>query len=185
MTIGKRLETFVAISGKSRKAFSQLAKIPYRTLQDYLADKRKPGADHLVRLAESGIDVHWLLTGQIKSPSIPLAELEQEETQQAELLWADVSFSLHLKEKASERTDQFHARYLKQHGETLPFDTLLRVYGEYFLMMVRVSAKIAPHLLELRTKGVENHQLIDDVVDAAVGEYLDKKVAGRLKLSLD
>ena len=68
-TPGARLREAIVARGRTLAAFAQEANIPYRTLQTYLSDHGKPGAEHLTRLLEAGIDVSWLLTGRV-GPSV-------------------------------------------------------------------------------------------------------------------
>lgn len=42
---------------------AHMTSIPYRTLQDYLADKSKPGTPHVMLLAQAGLEIHELLLG--------------------------------------------------------------------------------------------------------------------------
>ena len=62
-TLGARLRGVIALQGRKLSEFAAAASIPYRTLQNYVRDERKPGPDHLSRLARAGVDVVWLLTG--------------------------------------------------------------------------------------------------------------------------
>jgi transcriptional regulator with XRE-family HTH domain len=62
--IGGRLRRLLRMRGQSIREFSEIAGIPYRTLQDYLAGKAKPGAEQLARVAAAGLDVNFLLTGK-------------------------------------------------------------------------------------------------------------------------
>ena len=65
MSIGKRLRDIILSKNSNLKEFSQNAKIPYTTLQQYLADDRKPGTDALIKIStQSHISIDWLLTGQ-------------------------------------------------------------------------------------------------------------------------
>ncbi len=65
MSIGKRLRLVIDTSGSKVTEFSDSTGIPYRTLQQYLSDKRSPATEALTKICEqTSIDVHWLLTGQ-------------------------------------------------------------------------------------------------------------------------
>jgi hypothetical protein len=64
-TLGERLRLFIMTRRLSIKDFAGHCGVPYRTIQEYLVDKRKPGADHLGRMAQCGLDVNWLLTGNV------------------------------------------------------------------------------------------------------------------------
>ncbi len=65
MSIGQRLREIILIKNKNLKEFSENANIPYTTLQQYLADDRKPGADALIKIStQLHISIDWLLKGQ-------------------------------------------------------------------------------------------------------------------------
>ena len=49
----------------SLKAFALMVGVPYRTLQNYVAETREPQAAVLSQICtQSGVNGHWLLTGQ-------------------------------------------------------------------------------------------------------------------------
>jgi len=65
MSIGKRLRQAIDMSGLNVTEFSISTGIPYRTLQQYLADNRAPAAEALTKICEqTNIDINWLLTDQ-------------------------------------------------------------------------------------------------------------------------
>lgn len=66
MSLGTRLRQFINLNGMTVRELEKRSGIPYRSLHEYLSDKRKPGADHLVKLIGAGVDVEWLLTGALR-----------------------------------------------------------------------------------------------------------------------
>lgn len=65
MSIKERLRESMDGKGLTIKALSDLSKIPYRSLQNYLRGEREPNAEALVALsAHLGISIDWLLTGK-------------------------------------------------------------------------------------------------------------------------
>lgn len=51
----------------SLKSFSELADIPYRTLQNYILSGREPSSEALVKLhTHLGINLNWLMLGEGK-----------------------------------------------------------------------------------------------------------------------
>lgn len=65
MSIKERLREAMDGKGLTIKALSDLSKIPYRSLQNYLRGEREPNAEALVALgAHLGISIDWLLTGK-------------------------------------------------------------------------------------------------------------------------
>lgn len=64
-TIGGRLREALAERGMSLAALSEKAKLVYSSVQNYVADKQSPGAEALTKISrETGINIHWLLTGE-------------------------------------------------------------------------------------------------------------------------
>lgn len=64
MSMNERLRAAIDASGMKVSEFAETTGIPYRTLQQYLAGDRQPGADGLAKIcAHSSVDVNWLLTG--------------------------------------------------------------------------------------------------------------------------
>ena len=76
VTLGTRLRDAIVARGHTLAAFAAETKIPYRTLQNYLADNRKPGAEHLAKMLDAGIDMTWLLTGRTRSAVSERAALD-------------------------------------------------------------------------------------------------------------
>ncbi len=65
MGIGKRLRKAILSKNSTLKEFSQKSKIPYITLQQYVADNQKPGANALIEISKClNISIDWLLIGQ-------------------------------------------------------------------------------------------------------------------------
>lgn len=64
LSIGKRLRGQIDGLWDSLKSFSDETGIPYRSVQDWLADKMIPGGKQLAVMAREGIDIAWVLTGR-------------------------------------------------------------------------------------------------------------------------
>lgn len=65
MSIKERLRETMDAKGLTIKALSELSKIPYRSLQNYLRGEREPNTEALVALSTHlGISIDWLLTGK-------------------------------------------------------------------------------------------------------------------------
>lgn len=62
--VSDRLREIVRARGESLKGFSERLEIPYRSFQDYVAGKSKPGFEQLQKMALSGVDVGYVLTGR-------------------------------------------------------------------------------------------------------------------------
>lgn len=62
--VSGRLRDELSRKGVSLRELSDFSDVPYRTLQEYVADKRAPGADALLRMcAALRVNPLWLLTG--------------------------------------------------------------------------------------------------------------------------
>lgn len=61
---GDRLRASIEGRGWTLAVFSRLSGVPYRSIQDYVADKSKPGFDQLAKFADKGLDVQYILTGK-------------------------------------------------------------------------------------------------------------------------
>ncbi|EOD4106643.1 MULTISPECIES: helix-turn-helix domain-containing protein [Enterobacter cloacae complex] len=81
MSIKERLREAMDAKGLTIKALSDLSKIPYRSLQNYLRGEREPNAEALIALGTHlGISIDWLLTGKgevVGAEKIPPANQEQ------------------------------------------------------------------------------------------------------------
>jgi len=62
--VGERLRASIEGRDWTLAGFSRRCGVPYRSLQDYVSGKSKPGFDQLSKFAENGLDVHYILTGK-------------------------------------------------------------------------------------------------------------------------
>ncbi|WP_048822612.1 helix-turn-helix domain-containing protein [Morganella morganii] len=80
MSIKERLREAIDAKNLTIKALSDLSKIPYRSLQNYLRGEREPNADALITLsAQLGISIDWLLTGKGEATGIEKVQLTNQE----------------------------------------------------------------------------------------------------------
>jgi len=67
-TVGLRLryalDDIARMTGDNLVEISKKSRVPYRSLQDYLADKRVPGGEALKKFQEIGVDISWVLGGE-------------------------------------------------------------------------------------------------------------------------
>ena len=172
MTLGGRLRRLIAFRKQSIASFATQASIPYKTLQNYLADKRKPAADHLIRLYRVHIDIVWLLTGRCGPPLddyLPLGE------EQSLAVFGEREFAESLIWQAALAADQFHIRYHKKTGEILR-----RLEAEVVLsQFVQMYAARATGLTDVIEKMGASDFAREDVVKVIVAsatEDLDDKL---------
>lgn len=80
MSIKERLREAMDAKGLTIKALSDLSKIPYRSLQNYLRGEREPNAEALVALSTHlNISIDWLLTGKGEAVGVEKAQPDNQE----------------------------------------------------------------------------------------------------------
>jgi len=62
-TVGKRLKTWRYSLGKNQVEFCKLSKLGLAIVRKCEADASMPGGNTLIALASTGVNIHWLLTG--------------------------------------------------------------------------------------------------------------------------
>ena len=63
-TLGSRLKALRQALGKTQAEVSASTGIPLPTWKKYEGSDREPGAEALVAVARTGVNLHWLLTGK-------------------------------------------------------------------------------------------------------------------------
>lgn len=63
-TLGSRLKALRQALGRTQAEMSASSGIPLPTLKKYEGSDREPGAEALAAMARTGVNLHWLLTGQ-------------------------------------------------------------------------------------------------------------------------
>ncbi|EAS6529531.1 helix-turn-helix transcriptional regulator [Salmonella enterica subsp. enterica serovar Montevideo] len=80
MSIKERLREAMVAKSLTIKALSDLSKIPYRSLQNYLRGEREPNAEALVALSTHlNISIDWLLTGKGETVGVEKVQLANQE----------------------------------------------------------------------------------------------------------
>jgi phage repressor protein C with HTH and peptisase S24 domain len=74
--VSSRLGSYRQSLGDSFEQFSERTGLPVSTLKKYEGGHRAPGSDAIYSLAQSGVNVHWLITGQgpMLSKDLPRGE---------------------------------------------------------------------------------------------------------------
>ena len=72
MTLGERLRIVIDASGMTVRQFAKKMGVPYRSLHEYLSDKRKPSFDLIEGFVRHGYDVQWLIIGKVP----PILEID-------------------------------------------------------------------------------------------------------------
>jgi transcriptional regulator with XRE-family HTH domain len=164
-TIGHRLRRLLGLRGQSIREFSDATGIPYRTLQDYLGDKSKPGAEQLARIASAGIDVNLLLSGKARRFGY-LLEIPAPADDEVYYILGDMEVLNAIDRKAKEAITGLLKEHLKD-GEKLSFEELLAAYLRLFMLLADVFARSSPPINEARKAGMSVARLIDSILDAS------------------
>lgn len=178
MSVGQRLRWLLDLEGRSIKDLSKASSIPYRTIQQYLADKRKPGTDHLIKLAESGIDLHWLLLGQ-EEAALKLLFPGFEPLDGP--LAADSELAAVFLQEALDAVDEFHRDCVNEEGKPLELRSSLAAVWYVFSFYDRMLKQIADVIIEKRKEGWSCEDLAKFILTDPVRErirsgllYIDK-----------
>lgn len=109
MSISNRLREVMKYNGLNIKAFAELLDVPYRTLQNYLLNKRDPSAEVLIKVGDVlNIDLNWLMRGK------------------GEMFRGSMSES-----KLNEKEKQLISRYRKMSSDTqIAFDISFKFLSE-------------------------------------------------------
>lgn len=172
--VAERLKHAIAVYDLPLTAVARQFGIPYRTLQDYIAGKRAPGAEALTAFARAGIDTNWLLLGE----DAPVrggdgSGLYGSNTLQGNIPINDEELTQAIWIKANERTDAGNAAYLAATGKSLPFEVLFGLSLAWNDSISRAVLSVAGKLDVMKDKGLTKERLvaiIDGVLDAAIAD---------------
>ncbi len=164
-TIGTRLRRLLRLRGQSIREFSEATGVPYRTLQDYLGGKAKPGAEQLGRIALAGLDVNFLLTGKALRGGFRIKDTAPADDETYYLL-ADAEVVEAIDRKAKDTISHLLREHLKADND-LTFDMLLEAYVLLFSSLADVFSRADPPIAAARKAGMSVAQLIDSILDAS------------------
>ena len=153
----------------SIREFSRRTEIPYRTLQDYLAGKRLPGAKRLARMSAFGVDLNWLLTGRLRT-TMPTSVHEESDRGGIDAIGADMSLLEDLWGAALRDADAYASRFLRRTGTPLLPSQGLTAVEYFFRLKLRTAAAMAKHLETLRQDGVANDLIVDILTPASIAD---------------
>ena len=181
MTLGMRLRGLIAFRKQSIASFATNASIPYKTLQNYLVDKRKPAADHLIRLYRARIDILWLLTGRCGPPLddyLPVGE------EQSLAVFGEREFADSLIWQAALAADQFHVRFHKKTGEILRRLETEAVLSEFVQMYAARATGLTDVIEKMGASDFAREDVVRVLVSASTEDMDDRlyRVVGTLRL---
>lgn len=175
-TIGTRLRRLLAQRGQSIRDFTTASGVPYRTFQDYLADKAKPSSEQLARIALAGIDIHYVLTGRL-SPRIAnlqdaaieaFGRIDLHNKPEAERnILADQSLVICLQEEAFNLVDTVIADKRAEGVQEFKTKNILNLYGEAVLVYLYAAMAMGALVADLRKHGVSTEQIMGLIRNAA------------------
>jgi transcriptional regulator with XRE-family HTH domain len=179
-SIGSRLRRFLAFAGLSIREFSKLAGIPYGTIQGYLADIRAPGAEHLAKMADVGLDLHWLVTGKLRPP-IRLDYPSEDWPEVAEKVGAfGPELRTALFDLAFDLAEQFSGRFQSRHDRALTVREAFSAFAFFHLTVMRWACQLVP-LLTAASKTAPRVNEIRSRIAAAVTPDLDPAAEATLR----
>jgi transcriptional regulator with XRE-family HTH domain len=175
--VGERMRRLISARGQSMKAFSDQSGIPYRSLQDYVAGKNRPGFEQLQKMAAVGVDVSFLLTG-IHGAS--LLRMYSQHSKQAVLLSSDrevAELVIDGAVKAAQEVNNF--RELSGVQPMNVQETLDTIHYSLDLA-AKVSSEMDDQLCDLRRRGV-SASAVTRIILESVSSALQKRV----KMTMD
>ena len=176
-TIGARLRGVIEFRRERLSGFAAAVSIPYRTLQNHLRDERKPGPDHLGRLAGAGLDVVWLVTGRYRGA---LSRGEWVDAPTTYALGA-TDFVDRLLQRIEEFGDAFQDRHYDGGGDPLrgyEREAALDVYRD---MCLRTLIEKAESIQKRAARGESPDELLEFItapLTPELDERLRRAVAG-------
>lgn len=163
--IGVRLRRFLRFRGLSIREFSEETAIPYRTLQNYLSEQRKPGAEHLKAMADYGVDVNWLLGARAK----PMTDGEMlSAASESTVVRADIELLQELRERAVKLTDEMQKRYVEENRKPLNLMEILNFFSKTYLHFRKLAEGMESSIENLRKLGVSTPLIVDIISEAVV-----------------
>lgn len=171
MSISVRLRLHLNLAGKSIKEFSDQSLIPYRTVQEYLSGKRKPGSDHLVRMHEAGVPIVWLLTGELENS---LSFTFEHFDAISGILGASPDICSHFAHEAIEIVDDANKRLIEEGKEPLHvMGIITSIYSVLYIIsdaMDHVSDKV----LKMKKLNWSDDEIVSFFMKSMKGTILDR-----------
>lgn len=177
MSLGLRLRLFISVNGLTVREFSQKFDIPYRSVHEYLSDKRKPSAEQLLKMAENGIDINWLLSGFYR-PVISFDLTACDSLRPIEgIVAADSELMHYLMEESVVIVNEGYEKII---GHPLGFNltSLLASIWTVFSILAEGLDQHREKIEKLKSEGWS----VAEIVDLTVGEPVRAAIVDRLTL---
>lgn len=177
LRVGDRLREIIRGRGETIKGFADNLGIPYRSLQDYIAGKSKPGFDQLLKIANSGIDVGYLLTGR---PTIHQFYKLDSHLSGSKLLSSDgdlVELIIYhlpgvIDKAMKEVPDSAFLGHLSW--------PVVALWESAAIIAAKVADELSDSIMELRAQGVSAHSAVQMILEATQLQLLKKVRAGEV-----
>ena len=165
-TVGSRLKRLIRQRGQTYKAFAEDTGISYRTLEAYLSDISKPGAEQLTKMALAGIDVNLLLTGRSRGIGIPQGIIQKAllPDEDAYYILADDAVIRAIDARAKRGITGIMKDHLIE-GDDLTFDQLMVAYLQLFHVLAEIFVGSRPPIKGARDRGMSVEAMIENVLE--------------------
>lgn len=174
--IGDQLRGFLRFRGLTIRAFSDSTGIPYRTLQDYLANKNRPGTAHMLAMARAGVDLNWLLLGSEDSrPAFSATTLNDWGLPSSSPLRGDRAFLAEMNRRIMIVVDDTNSAHVKRFGCSKSMHDMLLDYSKIWSLAARTIEEMAQSLEDLSSRGVPA-ETIADIVCHSLSKYMGSQL---------
>ncbi len=172
--VAERLRGIIQARGESLKSFSDKSGIPYRSLQEYVGGKNKPGFEQLQKMASVGVDVGFLLTGLQRGASLKHFTNGFE---RPNFLVSDEEFSGIVYDGLLAAIDRLNGKILAEAGRPMTAKEVTAYLSQALAMALRVTDEMQKNLIDLRAHGV-SAQVAASIILEAVGKKLEAVAVG-------
>ncbi|MFZ4605226.1 MAG: helix-turn-helix domain-containing protein [Caulobacter sp.] len=172
--VGLRLRAAINARGETLRSFSDRSGIPYRSLQEYVAGKNKPGFEQLQKIATSGVDVGFLLTGTYSGQFL---KVFSEGAKHSLLLSSDGEFSKLIYDGLLSAIDDINIGVVSRQGSPLTVQRITEILSYGLSMALSVVGEMEQPLVDLRARGV-SASAVASIVLEAVAKKLETEIAG-------
>ena len=155
--IGDRLRRFLQLRGWTIRSLADRTGIPYRTLQDYLANKNRPGTAHLSAMAGAGVDLNWLLGKERVGIPRELGHFAAA----PEPLRGDRALLEELSRRVMAAVDETNSDHVQKHGTSMPLIVLVSTYARGWDIAMKTAGEMASIIEDLSKRGVPPETIAD------------------------
>jgi transcriptional regulator with XRE-family HTH domain len=122
------------------------------TIQEYLAGKSKPSADALERIARAGVNVDWLLTGEVRPSILAALPLFENARPVRGVLAEDPELGLVVLSRALEKMNDW-AQQSAEIDRKINFSRMLEVTWRLFLQFAQNAERQRETIIRVRQEG--------------------------------